>query len=206
MGSDNKPETAAEPTKINHPFLLLSCLVTLAVGTVIALLLFHCVGDRAAYEKKIEVLAAEDLHKLFLAVVVLGRTVLYVNFYPMDFKKDVKGNARADPTYYRTESGEPVVMETEGDLGRYNRANRSVHHMIENFGPFLLGIAVAGNVFPTIILYLACVYGVGRVLHQSGYSSGYGGHAIGFLLANILAGQAMDGLCLLVFLKGEGIM
>jgi hypothetical protein len=27
-----------------------------------------------------------------------------------------------------------TVMEDEGEVGAYNRANRSMHHMVENFG------------------------------------------------------------------------
>lgn len=32
-----------------------------------------------------------------------------------------------------------VVLEEEGDIGKYNRANRSMHHFIENVVGFTVG-------------------------------------------------------------------
>lgn len=206
MGSDNKPKTEAEPKKINIFTVLIPCLIFLAIGTVLAAAIFNFDGNKDKYEEKIAAAAAEDLHWLFLGIVVFGRMVVYTNFYSMGFKSEMKGNVRANPFYYRTDGGDSIVLESEGDLGRFNRANRSVQHMVENFGSFLVGMVLAGNIFPKAVFFLVCIYSLGRVLHQSGYTGGYGGHAVGFVLANIIAGQTMDGLCLIVYLKGSGTM
>ena len=33
-----------------------------------------------------------------------------------------------------------VILIDEGDIGAYNRANRSISHMIENYGALLSGL------------------------------------------------------------------
>lgn len=203
MGSDNKPKTDA-PTKANPFKLIPFILIPLAIGTGLALVIYRYAGGDATYEAKFEDIANNDLHWTYLAVVVFGRTISYLNFYPMAWKSGMKGNTRANPFFYKTDGGELVVLETEGDIGRYNRANRSVHHMIENFGAFLAGMVLAGQVFPFPVFCLVCLFCLGRILHQSGYTSGYGSHGVGFLFSIVLAGSTMEGLCFLIYLKASG--
>jgi len=85
-------------------------------------------------------------------------------------------------------------------VGAYNRANRSVHHMVENFGAFVAGMFMVGTVFPFPTFVLACIFCIGRVLHQVGYATGYGSHGKGFLLA-FIAQSTMDGLAMVVWCK-----
>jgi hypothetical protein len=59
-----------------------------------------------------------------------------------------------------------VVMEDEGEVGGYNRGNRSLAHMVENIPGFVAGLLMCGAVFPFPTFALACVFSVGRVLHQ----------------------------------------
>merc|ERR1719473_1741107 len=99
-----------------------------------------------------------------------------------------------------------VILETEGGVGAYNRANRSLTHFIENSLPVILCLALAGNIFPFPSFVLAAVFTGGRILHQLGYASpkGYGAHAPGFLLA-FIATMALEGLCLFVALSNLGV-
>jgi len=47
-------------------------------------------------------------------------------------------------------------------------------------------ILLAGKVFPFPTFVLTGAFVLGRILHQAGYSkSGYGGHALGFVVAMI---------------------
>jgi hypothetical protein len=61
-----------------------------------------------------------------------------------------------------------VALVDEGDIGAYNRANRSVHHMVENFGALIAGVYMAGIVmpFPTFVAIL--IYAAARIAHQIG--------------------------------------
>ena len=63
-----------------------------------------------------------------------------------------------------------IGMVEEGDVGKYNRANRSLSHFVENMGSFLVSFVLAGFVFPFPVFMLMLIYSIGRVLHQTGYS------------------------------------
>merc|ERR1711862_938738 len=102
-------------------------------------------------------------------------------------------------------AGTNVVLQESGPIGMYNRSNRSIGHMVENFGAFLATIIPVGYVFPKQVFALVSIFCLGRILHQAGYARGYGKHAIGFLLSTI-ATATLEGLALLVFLKGSSII
>lgn len=160
-------------------------------------------------------MTAQDLHWAFLAAYVFTRLVGFVNMYPVIYKQQCmrakSGNLRANPFVYKLqrENGvEPgvVVLATADELGQYNRANRSLHHMVETMAPLAVGMYMCATVFPQLAFAYMCAFALGRVLHQVGYSSpkGYGAHAQGFML-HMLANEAQAGSLLLVGLKGLGV-
>mmetsp|Transcript_26201 Transcript_26201/g.38745 ORF Transcript_26201/g.38745 Transcript_26201/m.38745 type:complete len:208 (-) Transcript_26201:559-1182(-) len=202
MGSDNKPsyDDKSGADKPNPAFLAAGVLIPLFIGTALAATINYLDGRQTKFTK-IDQLARDDLHWLYISLVVLGRCISYINFYPASFKKNLKGNIRSNPFFYQTEKGgERVVFQEEGTLGKYNRANRSIHHMIENSGAFFAAIAPVGYIFPKPVFGLVLLFGIGRILHQSGYTTGYGGHALGFIFST-LSGATMEGLALLIFLR-----
>jgi len=186
--------------------------VPVAIGFAIANGIYKY-GSTDKYDKKIAGIVAEEAHWLYLAAVVFGRLVAIINMIPMVWKDRVmtmkSGNLRANMYVYKAigdKAGEnAVVLEDSGDLGGYNRANRSLHHMVENMGLFVVALALAGAVFPFPVFVLTCMFAIGRVMHQVGYTTGYGGHGMGFMISNMIASNALEGLCLLVALKGFGI-
>jgi len=186
--------------------------VPLAIGFAIANGIYKY-GSTPKYDKKIAGLVADEAHWLYLAAVVFGRLVAIVNMLPMIWKERImtgkSGNLRANMFVYKAigdkAADNAIVLQDTGDLGAYNRANRSLHHMVENFGLFVVALALAGPVFPFPVFVLTCMFAVGRVMHQVGYTTGYGGHGLGFMISQIIASNAMEGLCLLVALKGFGI-
>ena len=90
-----------------------------------------------------------------------------------------------------------VVYDEDGSNGKYNRANRSVQHMTENFGLFVASIYAVGIVYPFPIFILICAFCAGRIIHQIGYTSKYGAHGAGFALS-MLACAVVEGLCLVI--------
>jgi len=195
---------------------------TMSIFTVVLVLVAPCIGfglayaiyviSPSSYDAKIAAVKKQDMHWVFAAAVVVARTVAFLNFYPMILKSQVMsgkaGNLRANMYIFKVLSPDaalslPVVLEDEGDLGRYNRANRSLHHFTENMGFFVVGLYLAGTCFPAPTFVLACIFGLGRVVHQVGYSSekGYGNHGAGFALAQ-LATLILEGLLILVAAKG----
>ena len=204
----NDGATTAAPTAPNYPMTVVILFVMLAIGTGLAKATLKLdAANSGVYESKILLVKAHDLQWLYLALVVLGRTVQLVNFVPTVFKNGLKGNIRSNPFFFQTNDHRKtmVLFQEDGTNGMYNRANRSVQHMVESFGAFLASIGPVGYLFPKQTFGLVVGFSLGRVLHQKGYITGYGKHAIGFLLST-LSILTMEGLALVAFLKAEQII
>jgi uncharacterized membrane protein YecN with MAPEG domain len=119
--------------------------------------------------------------------------------------KPKSGNIRANSLIYKVIGNgnhkNAVVLNDEGDIGKYNRANRSLNHFVENSIPFILSILLGGYVYALPTFVLTIIFFIGRVIHQYGYAEkGYGGHAPGFGLI-LLSTEILNGLLLLVAIK-----
>ena len=77
--------------------------------------------------------------------------------------------------------------------------------MIENYAVLVAGLVIVGGVFPFPTFVSTCIFAAGRVMHQIGYTKGYGSHAIGFLL-HMIGCQSIEGMALMVALKGFGVL
>jgi len=196
------------------PYVMIPLFMTipLAIGFGIACAIYYW-GNHALYNTNMEPIMKNDTYWVYLALVVVSAAISHVNLYPAMFKqlimKTKSGNLRANMFIYK-QIGEKamdnvIVMETEGDIGRYNRANRSMHHMVENMGGILAGLLMCGMVFPFPTFVIACLWSLGRIAHQFGYTTGYGSHGAGFAMSTI-ASVTLSGLCLIVFLKGVRAM
>jgi uncharacterized membrane protein YecN with MAPEG domain len=213
MGSDNEGKTknglpvidASELPKkqarllymIMPAFLLGTC----AIGSGIAAVIFYF-NCKEKCQAKLTTIGASEMYWAPFSAVLVYLTVLFLNFYPMMYKEGImtgkSGNLRANMQILKLaeqKSADPdyVVLETDGVIGQYNRANRSLTHFIENSIHFVLLLPLSCFVqpFPTFLITL--VFCLGRIMHQTGYSSGYGSHGAGFGLATlsvaILAGM-----------------
>jgi len=142
-----------------------------------------------------------DMSKLgwaYLAVWLFSVMTFFLNFYPMVLKAklDLKGNIRANMMIFKTigSTGPMVVLEEDGAIGAYNRANRSLFHFNEYLGSCVPCMLASGITFPLPVFVLTVVLFVGRVLHQVGYAAGgYGAHAKGF------------GMCMVAMLSLEAL-
>ena len=207
MGSDNNNKDEDVIDEPNYVKLIGMVMMMLAIGTGMAVASVRFDSNKSTYDTKIEGLQQADLQWLYLALVVLGRMIAIVNFVPMGYKNNLKGNIRSNPFFYNTEDENKtlVVFKNDGSMGMYNRSNRSIQHMVENIGVLLASIGPVGYVFPKQTFGTVCVFSLGRILHQKGYSKGYGKHAIGFLLST-LSVLTIEGLSLIVFLKASKIL
>jgi len=208
MGNDNNKKEVA--TAVPGPNYLITtgiAVIMLGIGTGLGLVSLRFDRNMSTYDSKIERLQQEDLQWLYLALVVFTSMIVIVNFVPMGYKNDLKGNIRSNPFFYETKCDNKtlVIFKEDGKEGMYNRSNRSVHHMVENFGGFLAAIGPVGYVFPKQTFYIVCVFSLGRIIHQKWYSHGYGGQAAGFILST-LSTLTMEGLALIIFLKASKIL
>ncbi|GMH46865.1 hypothetical protein TrRE_jg12912 [Triparma retinervis] len=224
MGTDNKPEvqTSSGLPKIDKAANYKQPVIISLVGQAICLGIgagIYFVGNRDKSDALMSSIIANDQHYMYLAGALIGTTVRFVNMFPMIHKARImtgKGsesigkNLRSNPYIYQMVDapGAPgsknsIVFQNDGAAGEYNRSNRSLHHMVENMGAMLLGVPLAGYVFPFPTFVSSLVWAVGRVWHQVGYASGYGSHGGGFMFAT-LATNAVEGMLLVVALRGFG--
>ena len=212
------PDMSDEPTKPPSPIKdalssVLSPLpigfagIFVVVGLVVAELIYG-LGDHAKFDERI----GTDNGFLFLAAIVFARMVLSLNFYPMEHKakimKGSSGNLRTNMAIYKqlnkdggTDDESPaIVMVAEGDVGMYNRANRSLTHVTETVPSLLFMLSLVGKIFPMATFVIVVVYAAGRISHQRGEAQKYGAHGKGFAFS-MLAGFVLEGLCWICALK-----
>eukprot|EP00434_Breviolum_minutum_P029099 symbB.v1.2.025738.t1/scaffold2505.1/size135028/2 len=172
------------------------------IGFGIAFAIYK-LGATAKYDSHMKGFHAEDGYGwLYLGVYFFAMMVSFVNLFPMYYKgkamKANAGNLRANMFIYKVLDGgkKHVVMEEEGGIGEYNRANRSLGHFVENAAGFLLCVPFAGYIFPFPTFILMAIMICGRIVHQMGYASGgYGKHAPGFML-HLISQVSIEGLVL----------
>jgi len=201
------------PVKVSFMAPAVASVVPLLIGFGIAVGISHAAGDKPS--SKLNTFGDLELQWLCFSAVALGIVPRFLNFSPTSLKgpateqfaSKAKGNIRANMYMFkvRDDGGNLVVLEEEGAAGAYNRANRSIHHFVENALPFFLTVPLAGYVWPLPVFVLTIVYAIGRVAHQVGYAvKGYGAHAPGFMLT-ILSGVIVEGLTLVAGLKASGL-
>lgn len=212
---DENYSKALQAPKASLKVPVLACLVPAMIGFGIASAIYHF-GSTSAYDGKIETAAVLDLQWPLFAAVLISWLTRWINFYPATLKSaamdgKAKGNIRANLYLFKVNVEEsknalpPVILEDEGTAGMYNRANRSLHHYVENMPGLLLCFAPAGFCFPFPVLVVTAIFCVGRVLHQTGYTNkGYGGHGLGFALS-LTSTVIIEGLVLLAGLKAVGV-
>ena len=112
-------------------------------------------------------------------------------YYKAAIMSGKAGNLRANMAIYKlatdsSEEGSAVVLQSEGDVGRYNRANRSIYHFLENSLALVASVPLAFFIFPFPTFVLIALFCFARVVYQLGYTAkGYGGHGPGYGLDRV---------------------
>lgn len=171
------------------------------IGCGIAYLIYSLAGQEADVRMKNLnklLMFNGELGYLYLAAGSFSLLVTLQNYLPMLFKSQVMpGNAanlRSNMMIYKVNSKPKlpyVVLEEEGHVGRYNRANRALNHFVENTPSFALCVLMAGLIFPTGVFVLVVAYAIARIWYQYAYATGGYGvgvckHGVPFGVANIL--------------------
>lgn len=209
LDAKEKAEGSAKSVK----FICIMQVVTILIGFGIAEATYFF-GSKAAYDNKISLVKDYELGWAFLGAYIFAKTAAILNMYPMIYKSQImrgkSGNVRANMYIFKMIGDKAVpgavVLEEDGDIGRYNRANRSMHHFAENAFGMALGFFPASFIFPFPAFVCMCLFAVGRIMHQTGYAKkGYGGHGAGFGIA-MLSNEALNGFLLVVALKGLDVL
>lgn len=191
------------------------------IGGGIAALIYFFAG-KEKYDKRMALLNGSDttgeipfeLGYLYCSIALFNVFVTWLNNFPMYYKAAIMpgnaGNLRSNMLIYKVNSMEEgnkfpyVVMEEEGEIGEYNRANRALHHFVENSTGLVLCIIAAGTIFSLPVLVLVIIHGLARMLYQYKYAEGgygFGGHAGPFMLHSILIAPIFEMLTWLAGIK-----
>ena len=179
-----------------------------ALGYGLSYLIYQF-GDTDLYDTKRDQLAEYDLQWLLLGLIIFQVVVHYMNYYPMRFKErfmHFQGNLRSNPLIYKqatdqTGEGPAIIMSEEGDVGKYNRGNRAIHHFLENSLPFTISLPVSFVLYPFPTFVLLCVFCLGLVLYQTGLTNyGFMYHLPGFMVRMISA-YMVTGLLIIAYTK-----
>ncbi len=183
------------------------------VGIPLAMLVWY-LGATEKYAKNTSAmfnLFGSDVGYLFLAMYLLVGAVNWVIYFPFAIKNSMKlqANMRANMYIYAMagEDAMPnkIVLDEDGVIGKYNRASRSMQHMMENLITFLPCVLLGGVIAPFPVFVCCMLFGIGRFMHQTGYVQKYGKHGAGFGVSSVAAGIA-QGLMFVVYLKSAGVM
>jgi len=155
---------------------------------------------------------------LFLALGVLSILVNVLNLQPMNYKsmimKSDSANLRSNMIIYKVAGADGdrhpvpapdgnlhrlpyVVMEDDGEVGEYNRANRALQHFNENATVLPVLVLASGFIFPLTVFILVCLYAICRIWYQIAYAEGGFGmgcckHFVPFMLHSIVIAPVFE--------------
>jgi uncharacterized membrane protein YecN with MAPEG domain len=178
--------------------------IFLGIGVGSACLIDRYLPD-SKVESKIRLLADYDLGWLYLAVFLLKFVPNAINAVVAARRKEARAN-NPDQHVYRvyTAPGAPalpyVLMETEGDVGRFNRAQRAAGNYLEYLPGQLATSLLAGFVYPLPVFIVSVIYVVSRITMTLRYSEEAKGRTPSYATSRIVA-VVVDGLLLLAAFK-----
>eukprot|EP00927_Polykrikos_kofoidii_P084966 TRINITY_DN9114_c0_g1_i1.p1 TRINITY_DN9114_c0_g1~~TRINITY_DN9114_c0_g1_i1.p1 ORF type:complete len:276 (-),score=40.38 TRINITY_DN9114_c0_g1_i1:89-802(-) len=161
-------------------------------------------------------IASMDLGYLYIALFVFSSLTHMMNNIPTMWKSQVMpanaGNLRSNLTIFKVNvpAGSAVmpavVMDEDGDVGKYNRANRALHHFNENSLPVGLNIVAAGLIFGLPVMIITILYAISRIWYQIAYTKGGYGlgccqHGVPFALQGVLCAPTVEVLVLITGIK-----
>eukprot|EP00444_Apocalathium_aciculiferum_P029327 CAMPEP_0183419396 /NCGR_PEP_ID=MMETSP0370-20130417/25756_1 /TAXON_ID=268820 /ORGANISM="Peridinium aciculiferum, Strain PAER-2" /LENGTH=236 /DNA_ID=CAMNT_0025603189 /DNA_START=69 /DNA_END=779 /DNA_ORIENTATION=- len=207
MDDDLRERNVERASRNVVAFMILPRLFCMCIALVV-----YTLGGRAWYDAEIKVIEGRHQIPLYFAVVVFSVLVDWLTLWPTILKARIfhpdSGNLRANMTVYKLSVpsiDDPmpyIVMEDEGPIGEYNRANRSMFNFNEGCASFVLNMVFAGQVFPCPALVAAILFAVGRIMHMCDYSKGgFGAHANGYMVS-MLSHTVLEMLTWFVAIKG----
>ena len=165
------PLKSAFPEK---PPVALLIIVVNTIPTIIGLVIAHFLVNATA-DAAIDILSSYELGWLYLGIfllklfqipqtILLGTTRKACKVNPPDqhVYKVMGTNGLAEQLGY-------VLMENQGDIGRFNRAQRAFMNYHEAFPTVALLYVAAGFVFPLASFITMVVFSLARVVSAVGY-------------------------------------
>ena len=172
----------SEEDKIKRSRMLLiyvpiTIIIFQGIGFGVACLIHFFGDDGNEYERRISIARDNEMGWGFLTVFIWGMCIWIVNVYPEYYKAKIliPGNNWANVFIYQLATEDPntssaVVLQTEGDIGKYNRAHRGLYHFVENSSSVVLALPFCLFIYAFPSFVLGTVYAVGRIVYSIGYT------------------------------------
>mmetsp|Transcript_737 Transcript_737/g.2243 ORF Transcript_737/g.2243 Transcript_737/m.2243 type:complete len:224 (-) Transcript_737:191-862(-) len=184
---------APEPKSLFKVYSIVFVLPTL-IGTAVAvpILLFY---PRKAY-KSINVLADFELGPVYLVIWVLKYFILLINANLGTARRRTKVNVPDQHVYQvygGPAAGSFVMMADDGDMGKFNRAQRALQNLMEQLPMLLVELLLVGFVFPWEVMAIAILWGMARLKGATGYTEDRKARMKGNMASMVLGG-VLDGM------------
>jgi len=213
----------ATKKKEKHGFAMKMLPMMLTVPRIVGFLIVFAIFKtnetlfQGRMDKMIESLGSH-IGYIYLSLGLFSVMGQLLNFLPMYWKSQVMpgsaGNLRSNMMIYKMlepEGGKErprVVLDDEGEVGEYNRANRALNHYVENALPVVLNIVFGGLVFGEAVFSITALYVVSRVWYQIAYATGGYGmgcckHAVPFMIHGMIVPPILE---MIVWVCGFNIL
>mmetsp|Transcript_32992 Transcript_32992/g.69417 ORF Transcript_32992/g.69417 Transcript_32992/m.69417 type:complete len:224 (-) Transcript_32992:615-1286(-) len=164
--------------------------VLFSIGTAIAYCVYRF-GDTKGYNLRMEPIILADYGWVYLGALVLTKGFVFHSILLGTSRKASRvglPNQHVYKVYQPPGSTAPlgyVLMEDEGAVGRFNRAQRAYSQYLDSLGFAVLNFLLAAAVFPFPAFVLASIYAVARAANAAGYVSAVDSRGPGLLGAYI---------------------
>lgn len=191
----NKMETDSNGIPIKGPYpekppvavlyTVFNSILSALFGT---LAYFAIVRGNEAADLKLEIIAKHDLGYLYLAAIILKLGQFAMGINCGEARKHSKVHP-PDQHVYKVKGAEGsklgyVLMEYEGEHGKFNRAQRAVQNYNETFPQTALYAMLGGFVYPKEVMVLVAIFSLSRVMSAIGYTKSTEGRMGGFIFSN----------------------
>mmetsp|Transcript_10939 Transcript_10939/g.20441 ORF Transcript_10939/g.20441 Transcript_10939/m.20441 type:complete len:214 (+) Transcript_10939:305-946(+) len=190
METDSQGIPVKGPYPANPPVAVLYTVFNSVLCTIFGTLTYFTIvkGNEAANAKH-EIIAKYDLEYLYFTAIILKLGQFVMGIICGQARKQSKVHP-PDQHVYKVKGAEGsklgyVLMEYEGDHGKFNRAQRAVQNYNETFPQTALYIVLGGFVYPKEVMVLAAIYSLSRVMSAIGYTNSTEGRMGGFIFSNV---------------------
>jgi len=177
-------------------------LVFASLGVALGLALLFFVHERKQSER-FQFICRFDLGPLYVGLFICKVCFQLINANLGTARRRTKVNV-PDQHVYQVFGGPAdkslVMMVEEGDLGKFNRAQRGLANLGEYLPLFVAEMLLAGFVFPWEVMVITILFSCARLLGAIKYTADRKARMTGNMLGMVMMGL-LDGLLLVVGVK-----